>query len=70
VNVAATVALAAATTVPVIASGGVTSLEDLRALLDGFAASQPQLFGAITGRAVYAGTLAFRDGQALFDRSV
>ncbi len=46
-NVAATVALAAAVDIPVIASGGVSSLEDLRALS---AAGIPM---AIVGRALY-----------------
>jgi phosphoribosylformimino-5-aminoimidazole carboxamide ribotide isomerase len=69
VNVEATVAMAEATPVPVIASGGVTNLEDVQALLDGFAASARPLFGAITGRAIYAGTLDFPAGQALFDRA-
>ena len=68
VNVAATVALAAAAGVPVIASGGVATLDDVRA----FNPRPPggagaNLMGAITGRAIYAGTLDFRAGQALFD---
>jgi phosphoribosylformimino-5-aminoimidazole carboxamide ribotide isomerase len=68
VNVGATVALAEATTVPVIASGGVSSLEDLQALKSAFAASSGTLMGAITGRAIYSGSLDFRAGQALLDR--
>jgi phosphoribosylformimino-5-aminoimidazole carboxamide ribotide isomerase len=68
VNVEATAALAAATPVPVIASGGVSNEADLQALIDGFAAAGQSLFGAITGRAIYAGTLDFRVGQDLFDR--
>ncbi|MEZ5552867.1 MAG: 1-(5-phosphoribosyl)-5-[(5-phosphoribosylamino)methylideneamino]imidazole-4-carboxamide isomerase [Pseudomonadales bacterium] len=69
VNVAATLALASSTDVPVIASGGVTSLEDLSQLLEAFAGSEKKLFGAITGRAIYSGTLDFRAGQALLDRA-
>lgn len=69
VNVAATLALAASTDVPLIASGGVTSLEDLSQLVEAFAGSQKKLFGAITGRAIYSGTLDFRAGQALLDRA-
>jgi phosphoribosylformimino-5-aminoimidazole carboxamide ribotide isomerase len=69
VNVAATLALAVSTDVPVIASGGVTSLEDLSLLLEAFAGSERKLFGAITGRAIYSGTLDFRAGQALLDRA-
>lgn len=52
-NVAATAALARATTIPVIASGGVSSLEDLIALRDCGVA----LDGAISGRALYDGAL-------------
>lgn len=64
-NVAATLALAQATSIPVIASGGVSSLEDLAALKDAFADTPERLMGAITGRAIYAGALNFREGQAL-----
>ena len=69
VNVEATLALADCTDVPVIASGGVTSLDDLALLAAASAAASGPLFGAITGRAIYAGTLDFRAGQALLDRS-
>jgi phosphoribosylformimino-5-aminoimidazole carboxamide ribotide isomerase len=68
VNVEATVGLAEATAVPVIASGGVKSLEDISALVTAFAASSGTLLGAITGRAIYSGTLDFRAGQARFDQ--
>jgi len=64
-NVSATLALAKATQTPVIASGGLASLDDLAALKAAFAGSPAQLLGAITGRAIYAGTLDFRAGQAL-----
>jgi phosphoribosylformimino-5-aminoimidazole carboxamide ribotide isomerase len=67
VNVQATVALAEAAGLPVIASGGIAALDDLRALARAFAASGGRLLGAITGRAIYAGTLDFRAGQALLD---
>ncbi|MCC5992655.1 MAG: 1-(5-phosphoribosyl)-5-[(5-phosphoribosylamino)methylideneamino]imidazole-4-carboxamide isomerase [Rhodobacteraceae bacterium] len=52
-NVAATAALARATSIPVIASGGVSRLEDLIALRDCGVA----LNGAISGRALYDGKL-------------
>jgi phosphoribosylformimino-5-aminoimidazole carboxamide ribotide isomerase len=65
VNVPATRTLADATGAPVIASGGVSSLEDLAALKSAFADSPGKLMGAITGRAIYEGTLDFRAGQAL-----
>jgi phosphoribosylformimino-5-aminoimidazole carboxamide ribotide isomerase len=52
-NVAATAALARAVAIPVIASGGIASLDDLRALK----ASGAPLDGAISGRALYEGRL-------------
>jgi phosphoribosylformimino-5-aminoimidazole carboxamide ribotide isomerase len=67
VNVPATVALAEAAGVPVIASGGVANLDDVRALKAVAARSEVPLMGAITGRAIYAGTLDFAEGQALLD---
>lgn len=67
VNVASTLELAEATAVPVIASGGISSLEDVAALKTAFKGSKGQLLGAITGRAIYEGTLDLQAGQALFD---
>ncbi len=58
-NVEATAALARAVSIPVIASGGVSSLDDLIALRDCGVA----LDGAISGRALYDGALDL--GQAL-----
>ncbi|HRW15591.1 1-(5-phosphoribosyl)-5-[(5-phosphoribosylamino)methylideneamino]imidazole-4-carboxamide isomerase [Amaricoccus sp.] len=52
-NIAATAALAAAVAIPVIASGGVSSLADLEALRD----IPTPLDGAITGRALYEGRI-------------
>jgi phosphoribosylformimino-5-aminoimidazole carboxamide ribotide isomerase len=48
-NVAATAALAAAVAIPVIASGGVTRLDDVTAL------AQRGIAGCIIGRALYEG---------------
>ena len=59
-NVAATAALARATSIPVIASGGVSSLADLVALRDCGAA----LDGSISGRALYDGKLDLRAAMA------
>jgi phosphoribosylformimino-5-aminoimidazole carboxamide ribotide isomerase len=56
VNVEATVRLAQALTVPVIASGGLNSLEDVRALM---AVESEGITGCITGRAIYEGKLDF-----------
>lgn len=61
-NVAATVALAAAVSTPVIASGGVSSIDDLRALK---AAGGDLLEGAISGRAIYDGRIDIAAAVAL-----
>lgn len=62
-NVEATVALAAAVNVPVIASGGVASLADLAALK---AAGGGILAGVICGRALYDGRIDLAAALALF----
>jgi phosphoribosylformimino-5-aminoimidazole carboxamide ribotide isomerase len=64
VNVEATVQLARAVHVPVIASGGLRTVEDVRALCQ---AAEEGIIGAITGRAIYEGTLDFEAGQRLAD---
>ncbi len=64
VNVEATVKLAAAINIPVIASGGITNEDDIRRLAE---SDEPGIIGAITGRAIYEGTLDFASGQKLFD---
>ena len=66
-NIHGTLALARATPLPVVASGGVNNLEDLARLKTADASAGDLLFGAITGRAIYAGTLDFKAGQALLD---
>jgi len=53
-NLDATIALAEAVSIPVIASGGLASLDDIKALLTPRAR---KLEGAITGRALYDGRL-------------
>jgi phosphoribosylformimino-5-aminoimidazole carboxamide ribotide isomerase len=64
VNIEATVALAKALTVPVIASGGVTDLEDVRRLC----AAEPEgVTGASAGRSLYEGRLDFAAAQKLAD---
>ena len=45
---------------PVIASGGITTMDDISALKK-IAAEHPNLIGAITGRAIYEGTINVRD---------
>ena len=64
VNVEATVKLAQAINIPVIASGGITNLDDIRALCE---VEAEGIMGAITGRAIYEGTLDFVEGQKLSD---
>ncbi|MET0066096.1 MAG: 1-(5-phosphoribosyl)-5-[(5-phosphoribosylamino)methylideneamino]imidazole-4-carboxamide isomerase [Candidatus Thiodiazotropha sp.] len=64
-NVEATRDLANAIAIPVIASGGITDVRDIEALCQ---AETSNIMGAITGRAIYEGTLDFADGQALADR--
>jgi phosphoribosylformimino-5-aminoimidazole carboxamide ribotide isomerase len=56
VNIEATVRLAQALSVPVIASGGLSSLDDVRALL---AVESEGITACITGRALYEGKLDF-----------
>ena len=64
VNIEATVRLARALNIPVIASGGLTDLEDVKSLC---AVAQEGIMGAITGRAIYQGTLDFAAAQRLAD---
>jgi len=59
-NIAATEALARAVSVPVIASGGVSSMDDLRRLRDTGVIS-----GAISGRAIYDGAIDLKEALAL-----
>ena len=66
VNVDATVKLAQAINVPVVAAGGITTMDDVQALCD---VASEGIMGAITGRAIYEGTLDFAAGQRLADQS-
>jgi phosphoribosylformimino-5-aminoimidazole carboxamide ribotide isomerase len=63
-NIDATVALAEAIETPVVASGGITDINDIQALCD---APSNNILGAITGRAIYEGTLDLAAGQKLAD---
>jgi phosphoribosylformimino-5-aminoimidazole carboxamide ribotide isomerase len=65
VNVEATAAMAQASSIPVIASGGITDIKDIAALK---AQAHLGIVGAITGRAIYEGTLNVKEAQALCDR--
>ena len=64
VNVEATVAMGRASRIPVIASGGITNIDDIRALA---AHTNAGICGAITGRAIYEGTLDVTQAQRLCD---
>ena len=59
-NIDATAALARAVNIPVIASGGVSSLQDLKALKDTNVIS-----GAISGRALYDGAIDLQEAMTL-----
>jgi len=65
VNIEATVTLARALSVPVIASGGINGLEDVKALCK---VAHEGITGAITGRAIYEGKLDFAAAQKLADK--
>ena len=64
INIEATVRLAQALSIPVIASGGLSNLDDIRALC---AVESEGVIGSIAGRAIYDGSLDFRAAQALAD---
>ncbi|MCR9185281.1 MAG: 1-(5-phosphoribosyl)-5-[(5-phosphoribosylamino)methylideneamino]imidazole-4-carboxamide isomerase [Halieaceae bacterium] len=64
VNVEATLGMARASSIPVIASGGITNMNDIRALR---AVAHEGICGAITGRAIYEGTLDVAEAQRLCD---
>jgi phosphoribosylformimino-5-aminoimidazole carboxamide ribotide isomerase len=64
-NLEATLALAAAIAVPVIASGGVGSLADLAALKQAVARGGSGIAGVIVGRALYDGRVAPAEALAL-----
>lgn len=62
-NIQATSALAQAISIPVIASGGISSMADLAALKN----CPAQLDGAISGRAIYEGKIDVTDAVALLE---
>ncbi len=64
VNVEATVKMAEASTIPVIASGGITNLEDIKALAN---CGHSGICAAITGRAIYEGSLDLAQAQQYCD---
>ena len=61
-NIEATKSLAEAISIPVIASGGLSSLDDIRNLM---AIEQSGVSGAITGKAIYTGAIDLKEAIAL-----
>lgn len=64
VNVEATVEMTRASSIPIIASGGITDIDDIKRLK---AVADCGILGAITGRAIYEGTLDVAEAQRLCD---
>ena len=64
INIEATVRLAQALTIPVIASGGLSNFDDIKALC---AVEGEGVVGTIAGRAIYDGSLDFAAAQKLAD---
>ncbi|MBH67225.1 MAG: 1-(5-phosphoribosyl)-5-[(5-phosphoribosylamino)methylideneamino]imidazole-4-carboxamide isomerase [Rhodospirillaceae bacterium] len=58
-NIEATIEMARSTAIPIIASGGVSSIHDLRALRK---KATPNIIGVVCGRALYDGTLNLEEG--------
>ena len=65
-NLDSTIALSEAVSIPVIASGGFASIDDVKALLEPRA---KKLVGAIAGRALYDGRIDPKEALALLKRS-
>jgi phosphoribosylformimino-5-aminoimidazole carboxamide ribotide isomerase len=63
-NVEATAKLASEISIPVIASGGISTLDDIRALQ---AVADEGIMGVIIGRALYEGTVDLVEAQKLVD---
>jgi len=64
INIEATVKLAQALSIPVIASGGLSNIADIEALC---AVESEGVEGVICGRSIYTGDLDFTAGQARAD---
>ncbi|HRH77651.1 MAG TPA: 1-(5-phosphoribosyl)-5-[(5-phosphoribosylamino)methylideneamino]imidazole-4-carboxamide isomerase, partial [Cellvibrionaceae bacterium] len=66
VNIEATVQMAQASSLPIIASGGVTNMQDIEQLIR---VASHGICGAITGRAIYEGTLDLATAQLYCDQN-
>lgn len=64
VNIEATVEMARAGGIPIVASGGITNMDDIKGLM---AVAHEGISGAITGRAIYEGTLDIKEAQQYCD---
>ncbi len=64
INLEDTLVLAEAISIPVIAAGGVHTVEDVKKLATVLGSG---IIGVITGRAIYEGTLDFAEGQKIAD---
>ena len=67
VNVEATLRLAQAVSIPIIASGGISTLDDVRRL---HTVHNEGIMGAIIGRALYDGAFDLKEAQQLVDSAV
>lgn len=68
VNIEATLKLAQAIKIPIIASGGLNSLKDVLSVCERLVPEG--VIGAITGRALYEGKIDFKKAQAAADKAV
>src|SRR5258707_7725887 len=68
INIEATLRLAQSTKTPIIASGGLNSVEDIQAVCSKLVPEG--IIGAIAGRALYEGKLELKSAQAAADRAL
>ncbi len=67
VNIDATVKIAQSVNIPIIASGGITTMQDIKNLVK---VADEGIIGAITGRAIYEGTLDLTKAQQYADEQI
>jgi len=68
INIEATLRLAQSTKTPIIASGGLNSVEDIQAVCSKLVPEG--IIGAIAGRALYEGKLELKSAQAAADKAL